>query len=1268
MHRIRMLLATVALTVFGLPVLGQSQDVTVLRGQSDQTYKRLVEAERMLGMGKAAEAMESLQRIFDEAGDDLVSADGGVHYRSARQVAQRVLAKLPPDALKAYRDRADEPAKVLLEAGRKTRDSRPLRTLIERYPVSRPAEEALLILGELAFERGDFRTAETYWRRLLPMTPTTAEACFPDPKIDPALIRARVALALVFQGELDAARGEQKLLEKSAPKAVGRLAGIDGPLLDTLQKVLDRPPVFAMDQNGDGEWTTFGGSPSRSGSVSGRLPYYWPSRPTWQVPIVRDDAQLRISKLPRVAPTKSVGFHPVVVDGVAYIADAVRVFGYDPKTGKKVFHYDFRSDEVGARRPSPLRVSFPLPYDADFTLSTSSGQLFARLGDPEMKASVRDENGPLVASPSVLVGFGPPAKPTPTSPPLEKKWILLPPTPTPSSAAWEGAPIAADGRLYAAFARFEGIRVIHSVACYEDPPTKPLWVADLAESRDSAGRFRHELLTLAGGNLIFCTQTGLIVAIDARTAKPIWAMKYPRSTRTIANAPYRDMSPPLADGSRVFVAPTDADHVFALDAETGRLHWKSGPIQVDQMLGVTRGRLVCSIAGPVRGIRGLSTRTGLYQEPEGWAIHDDPLLASFGRGLVSNDLILWPTNSDLFLLNPETGMPLRPPIRGPHGNLAYADGILLVATPTELWGYVSDRVELPRRAVEATLLKDDGDVQRRFAIALADSGRWAEAKKAIAGDPEAVRFKAEWNSDRAERALGAGRVDEAKQLWTEILKGDDPRSWKTRAAARLFKLGKVLFTDPKLYEEVRKILSVPGELAHELVVSKEGWCEPWATGLHHDKNPVPNSAASPFSVWFDFNPIILRSLAAGTTAQATRFDSNRFVVLPNFGNQRGLPGHSRGIFPEVAVQSDGKNLRAYSVSENRVLWSTALPSGVVLTEASIFAENLMVAGPQSIANYDLASGKLLGLFRVPEADPIASDKGLSFPRSLDAIDRRPTLSNFEMDDLRVTAAFGEYHRIRMGFLLDAECPFIDSTGHRRYRPYPLGSVQKYRESPAGERAKIAKLIDELKFEFTNEASLSGQPPIVMSLPKSILVGVRRNIGVELSLLGPKRGTRMWGSRTALLPVESFNPARVDYDDANVYIPAEGRLYAIRLSDGVIVWVTELGADGDWQSWAGRKAIAVYPTQPLAHEPMGVVLRRIARSLWQRPDLSRIPTVLLGFYDSWMNRTLPIRFLDPETGHEVHRLDLDVGPVAVVQFGPEASVVVTNDRIYRLQSP
>jgi hypothetical protein len=56
---------------------------------------------------------------------------------------------------------------------------------------------------------------------------------------------------------------------------------------------------------------------------------------------------------------------------------------------------------------------------------------------------------------------------------------------------------------------------------------------------------------------------------------------------------------------------------------------------------------------------------------------------------LSDDLFVWPTHAGLFALRTRDGMPARQPIPGPHGNLAFADGVLLCATPTELWGYVS---------------------------------------------------------------------------------------------------------------------------------------------------------------------------------------------------------------------------------------------------------------------------------------------------------------------------------------------------------------------------------------------------------------------------------------------------------------------------------------------------------------------------------------------------------------------------------------------------
>src|SRR5688572_3348385 len=180
-----LLTATVACAQPGGPA---APDPATLRGDSTQTRKRLAEAEQKLIGGKAADAADDLQRLIDESGDDLITLDGK-EYRSARWVAHALLAQLPPDARRAYQDRIDQPAKKLLAQAKQSRDPRPLWQLLDRYFVSRPTDEALQLLGELLFERGEFRAAEDAWRRLLP--DAGADIFYRDSKADPALVRAR---------------------------------------------------------------------------------------------------------------------------------------------------------------------------------------------------------------------------------------------------------------------------------------------------------------------------------------------------------------------------------------------------------------------------------------------------------------------------------------------------------------------------------------------------------------------------------------------------------------------------------------------------------------------------------------------------------------------------------------------------------------------------------------------------------------------------------------------------------------------------------------------------------------------------------------------------------------------------------------------------------------------------------------------------------------------------------------------------------------------
>ncbi len=652
-----------------------------VRGESTTTRKRLVEAEQKVLKGKAAEAIDDLQRVLDDAGDDLVTADGK-QFLAARQYAHQFLAKLPDADLKRYRDRVEEPAAKLLAAGRSRADERPLRELVARYAVSRPAEDAILLLADFAFERGEFAAAELYWRRLVPY----GEDRYPSPKSDAALLKAKLVLSAFYRGDRAGAAKLLEAFEKDYAKATGHLAGKTGNLLETLVTVLNQPTAVPGTTIGESRWAALGGSASRDGRVSGPFPRHWPSRPTWKTPIPQV-AGGKGGRPPSVGAVKSLAFHPVVMGSRAYVADAGRVIAFDLRTGTPEVVFDGKTIDRPQVPADQLRL--PSPVDADYSLTAANGRLYFRYGLPDLFPLPEDDEQP-VTKPSVLVCLVRPPGSAADALPSQILWKRLPPVDAAMPASWEGAPVVVGGTVLAAFVRSDGGRVVHAVACYRDDSDRPAWVADVCEESTASGRTRHELLTLAGRNVVFCSHSGVIAAVNADTGKHAWAYRYPRVRRYPADGRHRDLSPPVAADGRVFVAPNDADQLFAFDAESGRLLWQDGPILVDHLIGASAGKVVATIAGPQRGIRGYDTTTGSCDAPLGWRNHDDPFLPSFGRGLLSDDTILWPTAAALYSIRLVDGTVATQPLRGPHGNLAFAKGVLLVATPTEVWGYVHD--------------------------------------------------------------------------------------------------------------------------------------------------------------------------------------------------------------------------------------------------------------------------------------------------------------------------------------------------------------------------------------------------------------------------------------------------------------------------------------------------------------------------------------------------------------------------------------------------
>lgn len=1273
-------LSLVCLTATVPAAVSQPPAATAARfvGESGQTLKRLAEAEQKLLSGAAAEAADELQRLLDEAGDDLVTVDGQV-YQPARRVAHRLLATLPPETLRVYRARIDPPARTLLERGKSNRDPQPLRLLLHRYFASRPAGEALLLLGDLLFERGQFREAETYWRQLLPVEPKSGPD-YPDAGTDPASIRARIILSEIFRRETDTARQSLVEFTKEFPESSGRLAGKTGRYRDILQAILDRPPGILDPSSASGDWPTLAGNAGRDGRVHGPFPYYWPRSPSWKMPLPSD----RLRQVPALVAAKGNGTasrsHPIVADGIVYVPTAYQVAAFDLRTGERRGQFDIRL-QPGAPERSDSEEEIDSSHDSN-SLIAAGGWLYGCLGGSRDQPA--GDAGELAAATNYLVSLRPASD---AKNPLAVRWMLAPPIP---GASWEGMPIVDSGRIFAAFRQTTGNRVRYSIACYADPPGKPFWSTEVCDAPLGGPTMRRtHLLTLADGRLIFAPDVGLAIAIDAETGTPVWGFRYPRNERLLAAGSPRDLCPPLHANGRVFLAPADSDRLHALDLFSGRSLWEAGPFQVSQLLGISRSRLIVTLTGTpsgpfpgVSGIRAFDVSTGSDRAPNGWAIHDDPYLRSAGRGLVSDDLILWPTNSrdGTFLLNATDGTRRFPWLPGASGHLAYADGVLLVATPTELWGYVATRRP--------------------------------ETTPGTIPQPVSRRERAEQLADRAEIAARRGRTDETKEILQESLTAEIPDAWKVRAAARLRTLG----------------ATIPAN------VDRGGWLLD-ATGtpvrlgeFANESRPVgpafPVPASTPDSAW-------LRRHRLGpdlTVNRVTMLANPACIPLLPFAGGADLPALGSAVDERhrSLIAADHRSLSAYRPGEDQAIWTTPLSEDVRLTHAFAVGDTLVAAGPDVVIRFRLTDGHEVWRIRIPTTDPLPGTEPQPAPRSRDT-PTYPWLSDFRISGSYLLARIGDHHlaaidldagqvrwvldphqRLRYSPFLAAAAPrfspwiqiakpfAIVQCGNRRWT-IELGTGQVVQDVPTTQlpwtsppqqigpdRLLVADTAGSIRAivpgqspslwsaEAGGESSLTGQPPAIRVLDGTVLWAVFRNYGVDLHLLDPNTGRSKWRTGPVFLPVGKLDLAGAAADESNLYIPAEGQLFTFRIDSGRLVSTTDLASAiaGDmevaWQIHVGRRTVLAIPRFPFPFEQPMLVARRVIERWCRVSMMARLPAILTSIYDAWVRRTLPVLVLDPEMGQIRHRLDLDCGPVVGIHLGPEASGIATSGKVYWLK--
>ena len=125
-----------------------------------------------------SEAIKIYQRVIEQFGDKVAKLPKGepgidpsgdfVLYVDDRGFCHRCLAHLPPEAREIYRNRVDSVAERWFREGASRRDLGLLRRVVDEAFCSSWGDDALELLGDLAFQDGRFAEALWMYRRLVP--------------------------------------------------------------------------------------------------------------------------------------------------------------------------------------------------------------------------------------------------------------------------------------------------------------------------------------------------------------------------------------------------------------------------------------------------------------------------------------------------------------------------------------------------------------------------------------------------------------------------------------------------------------------------------------------------------------------------------------------------------------------------------------------------------------------------------------------------------------------------------------------------------------------------------------------------------------------------------------------------------------------------------------------------------------------------------------------------------------------------------------------
>lgn len=703
----------------------QLSDSIYLDEADSAARRHLEQVKTFVDAGQWDEAIETLRQVAENHGDKMIPLTQQ-RYVNLRTYVQLQLISLPPDALALYRSRVDSQARHWFEEGVAERDAGRLWQVVEQAFASSWTDQALNALGEIALEEANYARARWCWETIIPVSvrqeegevyqPEAIELACPDTDLDLAVVRARLILVSIFEGDRRRAAADLQRFDQLYPSATGRLGGRAVRLGEMLASLLEASRDWPrLDR--DPRWATFAGDMDRTKVLDDSIDV---GAIQWRVPLDKTVAAEATTTMNynfrprRVAEDHQqlLSYHPLVLDDLVLVNSEDRIRAYDVATGLPAWGQEsaviFDGDEGRSR---PFATSHRYLGAPRFTMTAHDGKLLARMGSP-VTSMANDFGSRAMLGYLVCLDLEAQGRLLWKLVPDEEKW------------SFEGTPVCDGANVYVAMRRSD-VRPQAHVACYDLATGRQRWrrfiCAAETPGRGQINEITSSLLTLHHDRLYFNTNLGAVASLSAEDGRVRWITLYPRAESGNLNDPaahfYRDLNPCVYYRGKLLVAPTDSRHIFALDAEAGHLLWDTPhPEDAVHLLGVGSGNLVAS--GDRLWCIDVETGKLIGRWPE------DPSLRGYGRGMLVGEQIYWPTRREIYVCSQRTGLPERivplttkaPDVNG--GNLllagdrllvAMSDGLVVFGTDSFVPASVGDSDQpVERPPTEADLDEDEG--------------------------------------------------------------------------------------------------------------------------------------------------------------------------------------------------------------------------------------------------------------------------------------------------------------------------------------------------------------------------------------------------------------------------------------------------------------------------------------------------------------------------------------------------------------------------------